>query len=134
MGRRVLAGVCGTVVLGFAGCGGGDEGKDEKHSGGSGTTSPPKAASPSNATVLGCLKREGLDAKDQSSSTGKTIGIDYPAGRVVIAFKGSVEDAKTYASVAKTNGETTVVKGTIVATIPADPAAETAKATVEGCI
>lgn len=134
MGHRVLAGVCGAVVLGLAGCGGGDEGKDEKGSGDSGASSAPKAASPSHATVLGCLKGEGLEAEDQTTSTGKKIGIDYPAGRVVVSFEKSAEDAKTYGSVAETNGETTVVKGTIAATIPSDPAAESAKEAIEGCI
>ena len=121
-------------MLGLAGCGGGDESSAEKDSGDSGAPGAPKAASPSHATVLKCLKGEGLAAEDQTSSTGKKIGIDYPAGRVVVSFEESAEAAKTYGSVAETNGETVVVKGTIAATIPADPAAETAKEAVAGCI
>jgi hypothetical protein len=134
MRSRVLAALCGAVVLGVAGCGGDDESSGDKGSEGSGTTSAAKSDSPSHATVLKCLKDEGLEAEDQTSSSGKKIGIDYPAGRLVISFEKTAEDAETYGSVAKTNGDTAVVKGTIVASIPVDADAQSAQSTVEGCL
>ena len=84
--------------------------------------------------MLACLKREGVEAEDQSTSTGKKIGIDYGAGRAVISFEKTAEDAATYVSVAETNGETAVAKGTVAITLPDDPEAEAAKSTVEGCV
>ena len=118
--------------MALAGCGDSDDSSGEKRSGGSEASSEPKAAS--HATVLKCLKGEGLEAEDQTNSSGKKIGIDYPAGRLVISFEKSAEDAETYGSVAETNGETTVVEGTVVAAIPDDPEAESAQDTIEGCI
>ncbi len=84
--------------------------------------------------MLKCLKDAGLEAKDQTTSTGKTIGIDYPAGRLVISFQRSAEEAETYGSIAKTNGQGTIIKGKIVAAIPVDADAQSAEDTVEGCI
>ena len=133
MRSRVLAGMCAVVLVGLAGCGGDDGGGDDKGSADSKTTSTPAAASPSHAAVLKCLKDAGLEAEDQSS-TNKTIGIDYPAGRLVISFQGSPEEAETYGSVAKTNGEGTIIKGKVVATIPVDAKAQSAEDTVEGCL
>ncbi|HEX5911222.1 MAG TPA: hypothetical protein VFY44_12075 [Thermoleophilaceae bacterium] len=121
-------------MLGLSACGGDDGGSDDKGSGDSAASTPSKAASPSHAAVLKCLQDAGLEAEDQSNSSGKKVGIDYPAGRLVISFEKSAEDAETYASVAKTNGEGTIVKGTIVATIPVDAEAQSAEDTVEGCI
>ena len=134
MGSRVLAGMCAGVVLGLSACGGDDGGSDDKSSADSGGSTTEEAASPSHAAVLKCLKEAGLDAEDQTSSMSKTIGIDYPGGRLVISFQESPEEAKTYASVAKTNGEGTIVKGKVVATIPVDADAQSAEDTVQGCL
>ncbi|HYI38140.1 MAG TPA: hypothetical protein VEX39_16150 [Thermoleophilaceae bacterium] len=118
--------------MALAGCGDSDDSSGEKSSGGSEASSEPKAAS--HATVLECLKGEGLEAEDQTNSSGKKIGIDYPAGRLVISFQQSAEEAETYASVAKTNGEGTIVMGKVVATIPVDPGAQSAEDTIKGCL
>ena len=134
MGSRVLAGMCAGVVLGLSACGGDDGGSDDKGSADSRGSSAPEAASPSHAAVLKCLKDAGLEAEDQTTSMAKTIGIDYPAGRLVISFQKSAEEAETYASVAKTNGEGTIVKGKVVATIPVDADAQSAEDTIEGCL
>jgi len=80
------------------------------------------------------MKREGLDAQDESSSTGETIGVDYPAGRLVVSFLESEEDAAAYASVATTNGETAVQKGAVVISSPVDPAAAVGQSIAEGCV
>jgi hypothetical protein len=118
-----------TLVLALAGCGGG--GGEEKGGGGGGEK---PASAPALDTVLDCLKVGGLDAKDQSTSTGEKIGIDYDGGRLLISFEESPEDAQTYASVAEANGETAVVKGSVVITVPADPGAEGDQAAVEECV
>ena len=136
MRTKLVAGLCGGVLIAVAGCGGDDggdkaAGTDTKES--SGTTEAQTTA-PGHAAVLACLKKEGLDAEDQSTSTGKKIGLDYPAGRAVISFEDSAEDAEAYASVAKTNGETATAKGSVAITLPADPAADAAKPAVEGCV
>jgi hypothetical protein len=117
-----------TSALALSACGGGDE----KASTTTATAATEAAATP--ATVLSCLKAAGLEAKDQSSSTGEKIGIDYPAGRLLISFEETPLDAKTYASVAEANGDTAIVKGSIVITIPVDPTAEAARAAVEKCV
>ena len=131
---NLVAGLCGGVLIGLAGCGG-DDGDDTKaESKPAQSSEPAKTKAPSHAAVLACLKGEGLEAEDQSTSTGKKIGIDYPAGRAVISFEESAEDAAAYASVAETNGETASAKGSVAITLPADPAAEAAKSTVEGCV
>jgi len=136
MRTKLVAGLCGSVLMGFAGCGGDDgddkaAGTDSKESSG---TTEAKTTVPGHAAVLACLKKEGLDAEDQSTSTGKKIGLDYPAGRAVISFEDSAEDAESYASVAETNGETATAKGSVAITLPDDPAAAAAKPAVEGCV
>ena len=134
MRGKLVAGLCGGVLMGLGGCGG-DDG-DEKSSGSKSDESPKTTAAkaPSHAAVLKCLQDADLEAKDQSSSSGNTIGIDYPAGRAVISFQKTAEEAATYASVAKTNGETAVAKGTVAITIPVDAEAQTAQSTIEGCV
>jgi hypothetical protein len=133
MQTKLVAGVCGGVLMGLAGCGG-----DDKKDAASGKTEPSKAGArakaPSHTQVLACLEREGLNAKDQSTSTGAKIGLDYPAGRGVITFEDTAEDAEAYASVAKTNGETAIAKGSVAITLPVDPAADAAKPAIEGCV
>jgi hypothetical protein len=119
MRNGLLAACVVAFALALGGCGGDDSG---------GGDTPPLD------TVLDCLKVDGLDAKDQSSSTGEKIGIDYPGGRTVISFEDSPEDAETLASVAEANGETTVVEGSIAVTIPADPAAEDDQSAIEECV
>jgi hypothetical protein len=114
-----------TLAFALGGCGGDDSSK--------GTTTATADAPPLD-TVLDCLKVDGLDAKDQSSSTGDKIGIDYPGGRLVISFEESAEDADSYASAAKATGETAIVKGTVAITIPDDPAAKTDQPKVEQCV
>jgi hypothetical protein len=122
----VAAGAAAAVALG--GCGG-----DDKSA--SGTSTPATSAdAPALDTVLDCLKVNGLDAKDQSSSTGPKIGIDYPGGRTVIVFEESAADAKAYASVAEANGETAIVKGSLAVTIPADAEAEADQPAIEECV
>jgi hypothetical protein len=114
-----------------AGCGGGDDGGG----GGSASTKPAAGGdAPAPDTVLDCLKVGGLDAEDQSNSTGEKIGIDYAGGRLLISFEESAEDAESYASVAEANGETAVVKGTVVITVPDDPDAQADQAAVEECV
>lgn len=120
--RTSLLAAC-AAALALAGCGG-DEAKTTASSGGA----------PALDTVLDCLKVDGLDAKDQSTSTGEKIGIDYDGGRLVISFEKSAAEADAYASVAKANGETAVVKGTVAITIPADPTAEGDRTKVEECV
>lgn len=126
--RRLFT--AGVTALVLAGCGGGDEGEDEAPASGGASA----ASAPSPDAVLACLKEQGLDAKDQSTSTGKKIGIDLAGGRLVISFEDSEEEAKTYASVAETNGETAVVKGSVAITVPDTPTASTAQPTVERCV
>jgi hypothetical protein len=67
-------------------------------------------------------------------STPCSTGIDYPGGRLVVSFEKSAADAEAYASIAKTNGETAVVKGTVAITVPADPHAEADQPAVEECV
>jgi curli biogenesis system outer membrane secretion channel CsgG len=127
MRTLLLPSVAAAVTLALGGCG-----SDEQKS-----TTAAKPASTGTApldTVLDCLKVGGLDAKNQSTSTGEKIGIDYPSGRLVVSFEKSVADAEAYASVAKTNGETAVVKGTVAITVPADPHAEADQPAVEECV
>lgn len=50
--------------------------------------SSSKASSPTHGAVLKCLKGEGLEAEDQTNSSGKKIGIDYPEAE---SAKGSIE-------------------------------------------
>jgi len=82
------------------------------------------------------MKREGLEARDQSSSTGPKIGVDYPAGRLIVSFEESEEDAKLATSVAKTQdpNASAVQKGTVVISAPADPAAEVGQPIAERCV
>ena len=47
--------------------------------------------------------------------------LDYPARRAVISFEDSAEDAEAYASVAKTNGDTAIAKGSVAITLPVTP-------------
>jgi hypothetical protein len=126
-----IAAIALSATLALAGCGGDDEDS------GSTTTDDKTAATadaPALDTVLDCLKVGGLDAKDQSSSTGEKIGIDYDGGRLLISFEESPEDAETYASVAEANGETAIVKGSVAITIPDDPDAEADQGAVEECV
>jgi hypothetical protein len=129
MKQGLLAAGALTLGMALGGCG-----DDEKKGASSSPPVEKAAAAPALDTVLDCLKVGGLDAKDQSNSGGEVIGIDYPAGRLVISFKESAEDAETYASVAEANGYTAIVKGTLAITIPADPAAESARPAVEECV
>jgi hypothetical protein len=132
MTRTLLSTGLAAFALALGGCGDDDEGKSPSSGGTSKTADNGDAQSLD--TVLDCLKVGGLDAKDQSSSFGETIGIDYSGGRLVISFKESAEDAETYASVAESNGYTAVVKGTVAITIPDDPDAKAAQPAVEECV
>ena len=134
MRTKLVAGLCGSVVIALAGCGGDDGGDEAASADTKESAGATEAKAPSHAAVLACLKREGVEAEDESTSTGKKIGIDYAAGRAVISFEDSAEDAKTYASVAETNGETATAKGSVAITLPADPAADVAEPAVEGCV
>jgi hypothetical protein len=128
--RTSLPAACvAALALAIGGCGG----DDDK----SGSTTPATkevADAPALDTVLDCLKVGGLDAKDQSSTTGPKIGIDYAGGRALISFEESQEDAETYASVAEANGYTAIVKGSVAVTIPADPDAEADRPAIEECV
>jgi hypothetical protein len=128
MRPHFIAAVALSATLALGGCGGDDEG----------STTPDKTAATADApaldTVLDCLKVGGLDAKDQSSSTGEKIGIDYDGGRLLISFEESPEDAEAYASAAEATGETAVVKGSVAITIPDDAGAEADQAAVEECV
>jgi hypothetical protein len=120
-----------AFAFGASGCGGSD---DESPSGGEGTVTTAESSSDSANLdeVLTCLQSEGIDAKDQSSSLGETIGIDYSGGRTTISFEDSEEDAELSASLGETYGEVTQF-GTIVVII--DPSADTADtAVVESCV
>jgi hypothetical protein len=134
MRQRMLATGLAAVALAVAGCGGDDDSGDSTGGGGGGGDTAAAAAAPDHATVLACLKKAGLDAEDQSNSTGKSIGIDYPGGRTLVSFADSPEDADTLGSVAKNTGETVVVKGTLVLTIPVDAEAQTDQPKIEGCL
>ena len=130
MHRRILTAGAATLALAVTGCGGGDDGGGSE--GGSGDA--PAAEAPTKDAVLACLKQEGLDAKDQSTSTGDKVGVDLTGGRMVVSFEDSEEAAKTYASVAETNGEAAVVKGSVAITVPDSPEASTAQPAAEKCI
>lgn len=135
MGSKLVAGLCVGAAIAIAGCGGDADG-DEAEVGSKQETKTEAASAktPSHAAVLSCLKGAGVEAEDQSNSMGKKIGIDYSAGRAVISFEDSAEDAETYASVAETNGETAVAKGKVAITLPDDPEAKTQQSAVEGCV
>lgn len=76
-----------------------------------------------------------MDAQDQSSdTTGETIGIDYSAGRTVIAFETSEEDAETLESAQPDPTAETFREGLIVVSIPDSPDASADRATIETCI
>jgi hypothetical protein len=123
-----------AVALAVAGCGGDDDSGDSSESSGGGDAAATPTATPTHATVLDCLQKAGLDAKDQSNSGGDTIGIDYPGGRALVSFEDSPEDAETLGSVAENTGETVIVKGTLVVTIPVDAAAQTDQPKIESCV
>jgi hypothetical protein len=118
----LLAACAASTTFALGGCGGDD--KSEK----------PSVSAPALDTVLDCLKVGGLDAEDQSSSTGEKIGIDYDGGRLLVSFEESPEDAESYASVAEASGETAVVKGSVAITVPDDPDAEADQQAVEECV
>jgi hypothetical protein len=134
----MLATGLAAVAMAVAGCGGGDEDSGDTGggtgAGGDSAAAPAASATPDHATVLDCLKKAGLDAEDQSNSTGASIGIDYPGGRTLISFEDSPEDAETLGSVAKNSGDTVVVKGSLVVTIPVDAAAQTDQPKIESCV
>ena len=129
-----LTALCVAAATGLAACGGDD---DKASSEPADAKTDTSAKSPSLDTVLSCLKTEGLDAKDQSSSTGDTIGIDHPGGRTVISFEKTEEDAKTLEGVATTQagpGGETFRQGKVVVSIPDDPAASVDKPAIETCL
>ncbi len=85
--------------------------------------------------MLSCLEDAGLDAEDQSSSTGDNVGIDYPGGRTVISFEESEDDAETAESVAESDPTyETFREGLIVVTIPDDPDATGDRSAIETCV
>jgi hypothetical protein len=132
--------LCGSVMLALSGCGGDNSGGDKSaargESGGDERSTPSGAGAPDLDAVLACMKREGAKASGQSSSTGPKIGIDYPAGRLIVSFEESEKDAELRASVAKAQdpGSTAVQKGTVVITAPADPAAAVGTQIAERCV
>lgn len=94
------------------------------------------ADAPNLEAVLACMTAGGLEATDQSSSTGPKIGVDLSAGRLVMSFEETEEDAETAASVAESqdpNGRV-VQDGNVVIFAPDDPAAETAVPIAERCV
>lgn len=133
--RSVLAAmVCACAIGGLAACGG-DSGDDKEGNGGAAqSTDSGSKKAPGHAAVLSCLKEAGLEAEDQSSSMGKTIGIDYAAGRALVSFQKTAEDAESYASAAKSNGDSSSTQGTVAITVPDDPEAKEAQSTIEGCV
>ena len=134
-GPRIdLITLCLVTALGLGACGGGD---DEQATG-SETEKETSATVPSLDAMLSCLKAQGLDAKDQSSSRGDAIGIDRPGGRTVISFEETEEEAKTLEGVADTQtgpGGEAFRQGTVVVSIPDDPAATGVdKPAIETCL
>lgn len=116
------------VTIGLAACGGGE-------SDSSGGTEAAGSGGPGLETVLSCLQDAGLEAQDQSSNTsGETIGIDYPAGRTVISFEKSEEDAETAESVQPDPTAETFREGLIVVSIPGSPDATAGREAIETCI
>jgi len=135
MGFRSLM-LCGAALLMLAGCGGEDDGDDAREQGAGSESTAAAGPAPKLGAVLACMKREGLDARDQSSSTGPKIGVDYPAGRLIVSFEESAEAATLTTSVAKTQDPSgsAVQKGTVVIITPADPAAEVGRPIAERCV
>ncbi len=137
--RRITCAVTASFMLALAGCGGGDDDKNatsEPSAAAETTTQAAAAPAPELDAVLACMKQAGAEAEDQSSSTGDKIGIDYPAGRLLVSFEESEDDAKLTASVAETQDpdSTVVQKGTVVITAPADPAAAEGQKIAEDCV
>jgi hypothetical protein len=140
MRRKSLVLYAGVIVM-LAGCGGDDGGGDagsaaDKKRSESAQGAAASGPAPTLDAVLACMKREGLDAQDQSSSTGAKIGVDYPSGRLIVSFEDSEKDAELTASVARSQdpGSTAVQDGTVVISSPADPAAEVGQPIAEGCV
>jgi hypothetical protein len=137
MRRKPLVLYAGVIVM-LVGCGGdgGDNGAAAKKSSEPARSAAPSGPPPTLDAVLACMKRQGLDAENQSSSTGAKIGVDYPSGRLIVSFEDSAEDAEVAASVAKTNDPagTAVQDGTIVISSPADPAAEVGQPIAVDCV
>jgi hypothetical protein len=139
--------VVAALAVGPSACGGGDDGSStsggdqaaEATSESAPAETPPDDDTSQPATqgaafedVLACLKAQGVDAQDQSNSTGgAVIGIDYSGGRTTIEFEESQEDADTTASIAESYGEV-IQAGTVVASI--DPSGSSDSAVVKSCI
>jgi hypothetical protein len=139
--------VLAALAVGPSACGsdegsstsGGDDPAAEVTSESGPAQSPSEAGSDQPVTqgaafedVLACLQAEGIEAEDQSNSTGgAVIGIDYSGGRTTIEFEESQEDADTTASIAESYGEV-IQAGTVVASI--DPSGSSDSATVASCI
>jgi hypothetical protein len=141
MRRKSLVLYAGVIMM-LGGCGGDDGGggdaggASDKKSSASTQGAAASGPAPTLDAVLACMKRGGLDAQDQSSSTGAKIGVDYPAGRLIVSFEDSAEDAELAASVAKSQdpGSTAVQDGTVVISSPADPAAGVGQPIAEDCV
>ena len=134
MRRKPLVLYAGVIVM-LAGCGGGeDSGAAAGQDGASArnVSGPP----PTLDAVLACMKREGLDAENQSTSSGAKIAVDYPAGRLIVSFEDSSHDAERTASLARTQhpAATTVRSGTIVISSSADRGAQVGRPVAEDCV
>ena len=131
--KRSLIVFAGAMLL-LAGCSGAEESPESAPTDES--TDDAETGEPTFEDMLACMQAGGLDATDQSSSTGANIGVDYPGGRLLVTFEESEEDAETYASVAESQDPTSTVvhSGTIVISSPDDPAAEVGLGITEDCL
>lgn len=132
-----IAAIAAFAAFGLPSCGSDDSSSDSAamQTETSGGEDAPSSAAAKPATVLACLEDAGLAAKDQSSSTGEKIGIDYPGGRTVISFEESESDAETLESISssQSTGET-FRSGLVVVSAADDPAAAADRDAIESCV
>lgn len=116
----------------LAACGGDSSSSTSTGSGGAEkTTTAAPASTATLDSVLECLTAAGVDAKDQTNSTGDVVGIDYPGGRTVIAFQASASEADAAEIVVGTEG---LRVGNVVVSFADDPAAATDKPAIQACL
>lgn len=128
-----LAGAFAFSATALAACG--DDSSSSSTTASDGAEKQTTAAAPATAatldSVLACLTAAGVDAKDQTNSTGDVVGIDYAGGRTVIAFQASDSEADAAEIVVGTEG---LRVGNVVVSFADDPDAATDKAAIQTCL